>query len=110
MTKKLSGEGGFDYGGLVINRIRKLSNAEWDRVKNHLSEISFWDLPTEPPATPNPDGSVNVGFDGAQWILEGFRDGKYHVTDRWSAKAKYREACLYFLELSNLRVKESDIY
>jgi len=110
VAKQLSGQGGYDTGRMVINRIRRLSPEEWDRVKNLLSELSFWDLPTDPAATPNPDGSINVGADGAQWILEGLRDGKYHVTDRWSAKEKYRAACLYFLELSKLRVRKADIY
>ena len=101
VAKQLSGMGGYEPGRIVINRIKRLSNAEWEQVKNLLSEISFWALPTEEPSS---------GRDGARWILEGLQDGKYHITDRWSAEAKYRETCLYFLKLSNLRVREDDIY
>lgn len=101
VAKQLSGQGGYDPGRIVSNRIKRLSNAEWQQVKNFLSELSFWGLPTEEPSR---------GRDGARWILEGFHDGKYHLTDRWSAEAKYREVCLYFLKLSNLRVREADIY
>ena len=102
VAKQLSGMGGYETGRMVINRIKSLSNDEWEQLKKLLSEISFWDLPTEDP--------VRGGRDGAQWILEGLRDGKYHITDRWSAEEKYREVCLYLLKLSELRVREDDIY
>ncbi len=102
VAKQLSGQGGYDTGRMVINRIKTLSNTEWEQLKNLLSELTFWDLPTE--------DTNRGGRDGAQWILEGLQDGKYHLTDRWSAEAKYREVCLYFLKLSNLRVRQDDIY
>jgi hypothetical protein len=25
-----------------------------------------------------------AGFDGAQWIVEARRDGRYHIVDRWT--------------------------
>lgn len=102
VAKQLSGQGGYDTGRIVINRIRTLSNADWEQLTNLLAEISFWNLPT--------DEGPRTGRDGAQWILEGLHDGKYHITDRWSAKEKYREVCLYFLKLSGLRVRQSDVY
>jgi hypothetical protein len=102
VAKQLSGMGGYETGRMVINRIKTFSNSEWEQLKKLLSELSFWDLPTEDP--------FHGGADGAQWILEGLHDGKYHITDRWSAEEKYREVGLYFLKLSGLRVREADIY
>jgi hypothetical protein len=110
VAKQLSGKGGYEPGRIVVDRLKPLSDDEWNNLTNLLTQVSFWDLPTEEPTVPNPDGSVNVGSDGAQWIIEGLRGGNYHVTDRWSAKAKYREVCLYLLKLSDLRVKKTEIY
>jgi len=39
-----------------------------------LNRIQFWQLPTE--VSPG-------GFDGAEWILEGVQDGRYHIVHRW---------------------------
>ena len=39
-----------------------------------LDEAHYWATPTELPRT---------GVDGAEWILEGVRDGKYRVVVRW---------------------------
>ena len=110
VVKELSGQGGYEPGRIIVSRLRSLSEAEWNNLRGLLSQISFWNLPTEEPRVQNPDGSVTVGLDGAQWIIEGLREGKYHVTDHWSAKAKYRKVCLYLLKLSNLRVKKTEIY
>ena len=40
-----------------------------------LDEAEFWTAPTELP---------RCGEDGAEWILEGVKDGKYRVVVRWS--------------------------
>jgi hypothetical protein len=39
-----------------------------------LEQAQFWQLPTE---------SRRLGEDGADWILEGVQDGRYHVVVRW---------------------------
>lgn len=110
VAKKLSGKGGYEPGKIVISRIKSLSEEEWSSFKNFLNESSFWEIPTEEPTVENPDGSITVGLDGAQWIMEGVSKNRYHIVDRWSAKAKYREACLYLLKLAGLKVKKADIY
>ena len=40
-----------------------------------LDEAQFWTTPTELPRR---------GFDGAEWIMEGVKDGRYRVVVRWS--------------------------
>ena len=110
VVKELSGQGGYEPGRIVVTRLRSLAEAEWINLKRQLSQISFWNLPTEQSTVKNPDGSLTVGVDGAEWIIEGLQNGKYHVTSRWSAKGKYRKVCLYLLRLSNLRVKRTEIY
>ena len=60
-----------------------------------------------------PTEDSRLGNDGAQWILEGMKDGRYHVVDRWSPDGgDYRAACLHLLKLSGLGVnpKGVDVY
>ncbi len=48
-----------------------------DRVADflqHLERAHFWEMPAE---------SQTRGLDGAEWILEGMQDGKYHIAVRW---------------------------
>jgi hypothetical protein len=44
------------------------------RFFSHLDQARFWHMPTELPSP---------GFDGAEWILEGVQNGRYHVVARW---------------------------
>jgi hypothetical protein len=38
-------------------------------------------------------------MDGARWILEDVRDGKYHLVDRWSPDTgTFREAALLLVQ------------
>lgn len=39
-----------------------------------LDKARFWEMPTE---------SQHRGLDGAEWIMEGVRDGTYHIAARW---------------------------
>jgi hypothetical protein len=45
--------------------------ADFSTLSNRLQ---FWQLPTE---------ALRLGFDGAEWILEGVQHGTYHVVVRW---------------------------
>jgi len=64
-----------------------------------LNRANFWEMPTE---------SKHRGFDGAEWILEGVQDGKYHIAVRWcpglyevSAEDEaFAESARYLLQLA----------
>jgi len=69
-----------------------------------LRKSDFWTMPTQP--TPRA-----VGFDGAQWILEGRRRTEYHVVDRFSTgEGAYRDPALTFLKLAGLLVAGERLY
>jgi len=58
-------------------RDEQLFTVSEDRVSAFLTQLHrahFWEMPTESP---------HRGFDGAEWILEGVQDGKYHIAVRW---------------------------
>src|SRR5215813_10701173 len=93
-TKIMSGQGGYEPGRLIKNTKRRLSKEYVEYgILQMLENARFWTLPTREEADPN-----MVHLDGAQWIMEGVRDGKYHVVDRWSpASGEYKAMCVRFL-------------
>ena len=95
VVKRLNGRGGYDPGTFDLYWSRSLSDDEWDAFMMHLEHSQYWLMPTEddgPPAN-----------DGAQWIMEGYREGRYHVVDRQSPDTgAYADACLYLLRQSGL--------
>ena len=107
LVKVTSGRGGYEAGELVTDKSISISKADVGRVLNLLNRTRFWTLPTRERQEISEKGSVLVNLDGAQWIIEGVRMGRYHVVDRWSPKnGAYRDLAMTFLELSKLRVKE----
>jgi hypothetical protein len=103
-VKQMDGQGGYQPGKLITDQTRPLTNAEWNHFLSLLDRSCYWQLPTR---------TDDIGFDGAQWILEGVREGRYHVVDRWTPDSgDFREACLYLLKASNLAIDLSgkDIY
>src|SRR5215469_8133831 len=48
-----------------------------DRFFALLEEAHFWTTPTELPQT------GRIGLDGAEWMMEGVKDGKYRAVVRW---------------------------
>lgn len=85
---------------LTINETRTVSDPEWEHFQELLKKTDFWSMPTE-------DGKLPLN-DGARWLLEGVKFGKYHVVNRQSPEqGDYREACIYLLRISGLKIDES---
>jgi len=85
----------------------RLTDAEWREFSDMLEREQFlaW-TPTEP---------VPGGIDGARWVFEGLRGGRYHIADRWApsdsgAGASMRSAGLHFIRLGRVRVARDRIY
>jgi len=84
----------YKLGKLIADDTRPLRAEEWDEFTRLLEGACYWNLA----ARRDTDGE-----DGARWILEGARDGRYHVVDEWTPQSgAYREACLHLLKLSGL--------
>ena len=80
----------------------QLSTVPEDRVSDflkHLNRAHFWEMPTE---------SKHRGFDGAEWIMEGVQDGRYHIAVRWCPNlyehspedAAFAEAARFLFQLA----------
>ena len=100
-TKIASGSGGYRPGHLTENLSRPLLRQQVQTVATRINSMQFWSLGLDDKA----------GDDGAQWIIEGVKDGKYHLVDRWSPKdGQVRELGLMLLDMANLKIPAKDVY
>jgi hypothetical protein len=104
LTSKIaSGAGGYKPGKLIENKSRILSKEQTNKFLDQVKDAGFWELPSY---------EENFGVDGSQWIIEGVKDGKYHVVDRWTpAKGPVRDlgAALAFT-LAELKIPKDELY
>lgn len=101
--KVCDGAGGYDAGKIIINKQKKISEAKWLEFQKMISQIDFWNMPSTSNEIP--------GTDGAHWILEGIKEGKYHVTDRWTPRGSdYAKCCEYLIGLTDIKLKEKEKY
>jgi len=107
LTKKVgSGSAGFPYTvRLVIENVsRPLTREQTQGFLAMLIRLGFWSLPSH----------INdqTGTDGSQWVIEGVKEGKYHVVDRWSPDAgAVRELGLSLaLEMAYMNVPKDELY
>lgn len=105
ISRELDGAGGYEPGENYRTIRRSLDENEWCEFIKILAKANYWKLPTNQPD--------EMGNDGAQWILEGVKDGRYHIVDRWTPQSgEFREACIYLLRLSHIDVDrlKDDLY
>jgi hypothetical protein len=104
-TKELDGLGGYAPGKISRSGEGVLTESEWCEFLRLLDKADFWKMPSE---------NDVLGNDGAQWVLEGVKENRYHVVDRWTPRdeSKYRAACIYLLKLSGVDVDKlkDDLY
>lgn len=101
--KVCEGAGGYDAGKIIVDKQKKIPEANWLEFQKMISQIDFWSMPST--------SNEILGTDGAQWILEGINKGKYHVTDRWTPRGSdYAKCCEYLIELTDIKVKEKEKY
>lgn len=100
------GRDAFSAGKLMINRTRALSKDRTQYFLDGLAELGFWAMPTF-------EKTDTIGADGAEWILEGVKDGRYLVVDRWSPKAgeAVHSLGIYMLiDIAKFKLLYQDVY
>jgi hypothetical protein len=102
-TKIAGGAGGYAPGKLIRNVAVTLSKEQTDWFLEKIVQHKFWQLPSMQEAG---------GEDGAQWIVEGIKDGSYHIVDRWSPQdGDVRAIGLIMInDLAKLTLKPADVY
>jgi hypothetical protein len=88
MTVSPGGEGSVSMrttdGHREVTKLEDTSTASADRFVRFFSlldQAHFWETPTELPRR---------GVDGAEWIMEGVKDGNYRTVVRWCPYAEHQ--------------------
>src|SRR5262245_21069378 len=89
----LDGDGGYDPGHASRRVAKTLSRDQWQAVIAGLEGVQFWQMATQ---------SGEIGLDGARWIVEARRGGRYHIVDRWSGNHGLESIGRLFLDLAGL--------
>lgn len=101
----LDGQGGYDPGGVAIERSLRVDVEQWNRLEQLVGEAAFWESRTW-----SDDGSVVE--DGDQFVIEGTRAGTYRLLDTAELDRDQRRLCRYMLRLTGIDVsaqwEESD--
>jgi len=104
--KVASGAGGYEPGKLIQNTSRQLTRDEATKFLDKVEEANWWSLRAYEEDPPNV-----YHLDGSHWIIEGIKDGDYHVVDRWSPrKGSVRELGLIALEFAQMNVPNNELY
>jgi hypothetical protein len=113
-TKITSGQASDESRKLLVNKSHSLTKEQTASFLDGINEAGFWDLATYEREVVGPDGKkiVEVHVDGAEWILEGVKDGKYKIADRWSPeKGPVRAVGLTMLiDLAKLKLLYEEVY
>lgn len=95
--KRSSGAGGYEPGELIEEKTIVISKENMNKLLNKIENEHYWKLD-------NKDRSM--GCDGSQWIIEGIKNGNYHLVDRWSPETgSIKVLGLYFIELAQMTIK-----
>lgn len=103
-VKETSGAGGYSPGRLVTSKSRALSKPETESFLQAIKAAGFWTLPGPIPP--------NAGMDGAEWSVEGVKDGNYHVVTRWSPTSGpvYTLGRFFLFDLARLQIPKNEFY
>ncbi len=93
------GAGGYEPEGLKKSGKKKLSLKKWVKFEEIVKSSRFDSLPNEEyiPMT-----------DGATWTLERKRPNSFKAHHSNSPSQEIRKACLFLLDLTNIKVKDED--
>jgi hypothetical protein len=107
-ARMTTGKGANEPGGIGRYSIFWLTKAKTQSFLSAMDTAHFWSLPGLPESTQNA-----VSPDGARWILEGVKNGQYHVIDRWSPDSSdpVRQIGMLALKLGRFKIRRpGEIY
>lgn len=100
VAKRTDGKAGYEFGNLVTDTTRTLRDSEWCEFVRLLDQADFWNMDRIKVET--------LAHDGSFWVMEGFRESRYFVAGQQSpAGGDFREACIYLMKLSGIKVDEN---
>ncbi len=104
IAKYICSKGCSKNKGLIVNDTVNVEKKEWKNFKCKIDSMNFWNIP------PTEKTEIII-MDGSTWIFEGKNDKLYNMVHRNCGKKKeIGEICLYLLKLSNLKIKNKELY
>ena len=104
-AKVATGTGGFPdkQTHLLQNLRRPISREQAQAFRKLLVKIDFWTLTSD---------AGRGGEDGAEWIVEGVKQGRYHVAVEWSPKESgiRNLGMMMAFGLADLKIPKRDVY
>jgi hypothetical protein len=96
-SKVCNGAGGYEPGKIIFDTTINLTQKQVDTTNIKLDNAKFWTLKTE--------STEDNGTDGSEWIIEVFKNNKYHMVVRWTPKkgAAFRTVGEYLISISQIQ-------
>lgn len=113
----LDGAGGYDPGDVQARLRTTLTASTVDRFLDRLNTSDFWNRTIDDrhlgywQLTEHSEWMRTrvIGYDGAQWILEGREADRYNIFEQWSPRSgPFRDLCLKLVRLSGIAVEEGE--
>jgi hypothetical protein len=103
-VKITNGAGGYEPGKLIENTSVPVTRKQTEEFLKRVNSLGFWELPSF--------DESHSGFDGSRWIIEGVKDGKYHVADRWTpGKGSVHDlGAMLAFTLARLKIPKDQLY
>ncbi|MDP4282954.1 MAG: hypothetical protein Q8891_00905 [Bacteroidota bacterium] len=102
-TKVCNGAGGYFPGQILFDTAINITINEYNLLIQKINAMGFWNLATEK--------RDEDGKDGSEWIIEIFKDNKYHMVTRWTPSEKrqgnFRSVGEYLVSLSKISKDET---
>lgn len=91
------GNSGYDPGKIRFDTAIIVRQEHIDTINSRLSSAGFWSLGAQ--------SQNEIGLDGAEWIVEVYKDNRYHVVARWMPLKgnSFRQIGEYFISISGIR-------
>jgi hypothetical protein len=107
VSTELDGAGGYAPGRQLRRDSVRLSDDTWTSFQALIAREAFWTRLTT--------DTAHQGLDGADWIIEATRGGRYIIVERWApatneSAAFMRRLGLEFLRLGRVSVPAADVY
>jgi hypothetical protein len=112
-AKKLSGQGGYEVGGIEKSTVVPINEKQFAGVRKLVQESGLTGMPTRETRFDGKPGEMNmeICLDGSHWIIQTLIDGKSHSVVRYCPEdEKLHRIGLELVKMSKLKVKRSELF
>jgi len=107
-AKEANGQGGYQPGRLIRDTTVRLSKQQTQWFRDWFENIGFWKLPSRQEAEKDV-----LTLDGAAWVAEAVKGGRYKIVDRTSPPAEdpiHWIGTTLMIDLAHFRLLYQEVY